>query len=67
MADVNGINGSKDDQLMSELETAVRKILKANKVSKADKLAGINAGIRLLAIKHRIQGGGPEDSENFFK
>lgn len=55
----------RDDQFLSELETAVRKVLKSTKSKPADKLAAINAGVRLAAIKHKISNGEPE--EGFFR
>jgi hypothetical protein len=63
MTEVNGIKP--DSDFLDELETAVRKIVRSNKASKADKLSAINAGTKLLAIRHRIQGG--EDDKGFFK
>jgi len=42
----------------------VKKIVKNPKSTKADKLAAINAGTRLLAIRHRIMGASSE--EGFF-
>lgn len=62
MSDVK--NG--EDDLLKDLEAGVRGILKNRKASKADKLAAINAGVKLAAIKHRINGGNTED-EGFFK
>ena len=43
---------------------AVRKIVKSNKTSKADKLSAINAGTKLLAIRHKITGG--DQDKGFF-
>lgn len=60
MSDMNGNGAPKDDPFLSEMETAVRAILKGKKVSKSDKLAAIKAGIQLAAIKHKISGGDPE-------
>jgi hypothetical protein len=59
MSDINGRDEG-DDKLLKELETAVRKIVKSPKTSQADRLAAINAGTRLLTIKHRINGDGEE-------
>jgi hypothetical protein len=58
-------NGSGDDVFLSELENAVRLVLKNRKSKPSDKLAAINAGVRLAAIKHKISNGDPE--EGFFK
>lgn len=59
----NGAGG--DDQFLAELEAGVRHILKNRKSTKSDKLAAINAGVRLAAIKHRIANGTDQD-EGFF-
>jgi hypothetical protein len=63
MAD-NELNG-KTDVFLQELEDGVRKIIKSTKASKADKLSAINAGVKIAAIKHKINGG--DDKEGFFK
>lgn len=47
---------------MTVLETGVRTVLKDKEASAADKLAAVNAGAKLLMIRHRI--GEPE--ANFF-
>ena len=60
----NGI-AAKEDELLKELEAAVRRIVKSNKSSRADKLSAINAGTRLLTIKHKIENGG-DTKEGFF-
>jgi hypothetical protein len=58
-----GIDG-KPDVFLQELEDGVRKILKSQKATKADKLSAITAGVKIAAIKHKINGG---DEEGFFK
>lgn len=60
----NGI-AAKEDELLKELEAAVRRIVKSNKSSRADKLSAINAGTRLLTIKHKIENGS-DTKEGFF-
>lgn len=57
--------GAHDADLMKVLEDGVRKILKDRESSNSDRLSAINAGTRLLAIRHKIVGGG--DEEGFFK
>jgi hypothetical protein len=57
--------GSGDDVFLTELENAVRAVIKNRKSKPADKLSAINAGVRLAAIKHKISNGDPE--EGFFK
>jgi hypothetical protein len=59
------VNGTKpDSDFLDELEAAVRKIVRSSKASKADKLSAINAGTKLLAIRHKINGG--DDDKGFF-
>lgn len=53
------------DVFLTELEDGVRLILKSRKSSKADKLSAINAGVKIAAIKHKINGGG-EKEDSFF-
>lgn len=59
------LKNGQDDSFLTELETAIRGIIKNRKTSKADKLAAVNAGVKLAAIRHKITGGGAED-EGFF-
>lgn len=60
MSDING----KDDGFLAALEKGVLDIIKNKKSTKADKLSAINAGVRLAAIKHKVQGG--DQDEGFF-
>jgi hypothetical protein len=64
MSDTSAINGKVEDQFLTELEKSITAIIKTKKISKGDKIAAINAGIRLAAIKHKVFGSDPE--ENFF-
>lgn len=64
MTEPNGKDTAKEDELLNDLEIAVKKIVKGGKTSMENKLAAINAGVRLLAIRHKINGG-PQD-EGFF-
>jgi hypothetical protein len=52
-----------DGEFMQVLEDTVRRILANRKTKPEDRTAAINAGIKLLAIKHRISGG---DVKGFF-
>jgi len=63
MSDLKNGNG-KDDAFLTDLEEGIRLIIKGKKVSKADKIAAINAGVRLAGIKHKISSG--ETDEGFF-
>jgi hypothetical protein len=53
MHEVNG----KADEFLAALEKGVLDIIKNKKSTKADKLSAINAGVRLAAIKHKVNGG----------
>jgi len=53
MSEVNG----KSDEFLAALEKGVLDIIKNKKSTKADKLSAINAGVRLAAIKHKVNGG----------
>ena len=53
----------KDSDFMAVLEQGVRDVLKNRKASAADKLAAVTAGTKLLAIRHKIDGG---DEKGFF-
>lgn len=52
------------DKFLDELEDAVRAMLKNKKASKADQLSAIAHGVKIAAIRHRIEGG--TDDKNFF-
>ena len=60
MSDING----KADEFLAALEKGVLDIIKNKKSTKADKLSAINAGVRLAAIKHKVNGG--DADEGFF-
>ena len=53
-----------DDNFLKDLENSVRAIIKNKKSTKADKLAALNVGVKLAAIKHKILGG--DDKGGFF-
>jgi len=53
--------------LLIELEKNVREILAQREVSIADRLKAIEAGSRLLMIRHRIEGSGEGDDGKFFR
>jgi hypothetical protein len=50
-------------EFVQVLEDTVRRILANRKTKPEDRTAAINAGIKLLAIKHKIDGG---DMKGFF-
>ena len=56
------MTAAKDD-FMAVLERGVRQVLADKKATASEKLAAVNAGAKLLAIKHKIETG---DSDNFF-
>jgi hypothetical protein len=55
MTELNG--KSADDLFLNELEAAIRLILCSKKSTRVDKLSAVNAGVKLLAIRHKINGG----------
>lgn len=55
----------KKDQLLSQLENAVRSALRDKTLKTSDKIKVIEAGAKLLAIRHKIDDGGSGGS-NFF-
>jgi hypothetical protein len=55
---------TEETDFMAVLEKGVRDVLGNRKASPTDKLAAVNAGAKLLAIKHKITGG---DEDSFFK
>lgn len=63
MSDVK--SGLEEDPFLAKLETAVSDILKNRKSTKTEKLAAINAGVKVAQIKHRINGGA-DDEKGFF-
>lgn len=65
MTETTVITEAAKDAFLAELEEGVRKIIKSNKSSKAEKLAAINAGVKIAAIRHKINGG--DDDQGFFR
>jgi len=55
-------NGS--EAFMAILEAGVTKVLENRKSTAAERMAAVNAGVKLLAIRNKIEGS--EDSD-FFK
>lgn len=56
-------NGKSED-FMATLENGVKQVLGNRKATAAERMAAVNAGVKLLAIRHKIEGS--EDSD-FFK
>lgn len=56
------ING-KDEDFLALLEENVKDVLKSRRVKPAERVQAINAGVKLLAIRHKLGGG---EEENFF-
>jgi len=56
------INGE-DEEFLKLLEDGVRKVLKSKDARPSDRMAAIQAGAKLLAIRHKIGGG---DEKGFF-
>jgi hypothetical protein len=49
---------------MTALEEGVRAVLKNRKASASERMAAVNVGVKLLAIRHKISG---SDDSEFFK
>ncbi len=54
-----------DDKFLKELEVSVLAILKNRKATKSEKLQAITAGVKVAQIRHKITGGG-DDETGFF-
>lgn len=54
----------KELDLSEVLEAAIRSVLKDKETKPSDRVKAIEAGAKLLAIRHKIEGGG--DAGNFF-
>ena len=52
-----------DEEFLKLLEDGVRKVLKSKDASPGAKLQAVQAGAKLLAIRHKIGGG---DEKGFF-
>jgi len=55
------LNGT--EKFLRQLEEGVKDVLAAGDATKAERLQAINAGAKLIAIRHRIEGG---DDAGFF-
>jgi hypothetical protein len=49
-------------ELLKLLEDGIRKILKDPNAKLADRLKAIETGAKLLAIRHKVEGGGTDGS-----
>jgi hypothetical protein len=56
-------NGASED-FMTTLENGVKSVLKNKKASASERMAAVNAGVKLLAIRHKIDG---NDVKGFFE
>lgn len=52
-----------EHDFMATLEAGVRKVLAENDATAGERIAAINAGAKLLMIRHKISGG---DEKGFF-
>lgn len=58
---------AKDSSFLNSLENAVTVILASDKTKTADRLKAIEAGAKLLTIRHRLEGMGTgDDGGSFF-
>lgn len=53
----------KDEEFLKMLEDGVKKVLKSKEAKPHERLQAIQAGAKLLAVRHKIGGG---DEGNFF-
>lgn len=53
----------KTDDFQAVLEQGVRRVLENRKATASERLQAVAAGVKLLAIKHKINGG---DEDSFF-
>jgi len=51
-------------EFLAVLEDGVKKVLSNKRSTPSERMAAVNAGVKLLAIRHKISGG---DDEGFFK
>jgi hypothetical protein len=52
------------DKFLDILEQGVKDVLKDSECAQSDRVAAINAGVKVAMIRHRISGG---DEDSFFK
>jgi len=61
------MNKQPDTNLMNELESAVRTVLKDKEARRSERLKAIEVGAKLLEIRHKINGGDTTDGSFFTK
>jgi len=61
------MNKQPDTNLMNELESAVRTVLKDKEARRSERLKAIEVGAKLLEIRHKINGGDTADGSFFTK
>lgn len=54
----------KSEDFLTILEQGVKQVLENKKATPAERMAAVTAGVKLLAIRHRIHGG---DEKGFFE
>lgn len=55
---------SGSDDFLGTLENGVKDVLKAKETTASERVAAVNAGAKLLMIRHKITGG---DEKGFFE
>ena len=58
------VKKSEPEDFMTVLEKGVRNVLSDKEATASEKLAAVNAGAKLLAIRHKISA---DETDNFFK
>jgi hypothetical protein len=55
----------KSDDLLNEMETGLLKMLKTTRLTNTERLKAIEAGAKVLMIRHKINEGGAADGAFF--
>jgi hypothetical protein len=59
------MTANKPDELLAEMEKQVLEMLKKARLTNTEKLKAIEAGAKVLMIRHKIQDGGQGDGAFF--
>ena len=55
----------KTDDLMVVVERAIVEVLQSRRIANADKIKAIEAGAKILAVRHKIEQGDTDESSFF--
>jgi hypothetical protein len=59
------MSAGKSDDLLNEMETGLLKMLKTTRLTNTERLKAIEAGAKVLMIRHKIHEGGATDGAFF--